>query len=87
MDIMLVLSRREKAGFECIRKDTPGVAGTVLSRKLRFLEDKKLIARRLVDARPPRTTYQLTSKGVVVVNLARPLLLYLRYLESLGQDC
>ncbi|MDE1853318.1 MAG: helix-turn-helix transcriptional regulator [Thaumarchaeota archaeon] len=82
LDILLVLSVLTSARFQEIRKNVVGITGKVLSRKLAFLEGKGLVERRLIDSRPPRTMYKLSTNGLIVAKLAGPMLLYLRYLEN-----
>lgn len=84
-DVLLVLASMKTARFEDIRKNLDGISGKVLSRKLKFLEERNLIKRTVLNTRPPRAAYQLTESGIIVDKLAKPIMLYLRYLESSHQ--
>ena len=85
MDVLLVLKSMGLTRFEDIRKGLAGISGKVLSRKLKFLEERDLIKRTILNTRPPRANYQLTESGIIVDNLAKPVMLYLRYLENLHE--
>ncbi len=85
-DVLLVLASMGSSRFEDIRKSLAGISGKVLSRKLKFLEEKNLIKRTVLNTRPPRATYQLTEGGIIVDKLAMPVMLYLRYLENVHQS-
>ncbi len=82
LDILLLLARRNAMRFEELRRSMPGISGKVLSRKLAFLQGKRLVSRRIVDAKPPRVEYRLSREGHIASRLAEPLMIYLRHVES-----
>jgi DNA-binding HxlR family transcriptional regulator len=77
-DILLVLHQTPTAGFEDLRRSLGGISARVLSIKLKDLEDIGLVARKIVDARPPRVRYSLTERGWTVAWLAQPIVLFIR---------
>ena len=82
INILLLLSTQGSVRFEEIRKKLPGLSGKVLSRKLTFLEGKKLVTRKVTGSKPPRVEYQLSPEGLVVAQLGEPLMLYLRHADG-----
>ncbi len=50
-------------GFQDLSKALVGISPNTLSARLKSLQDGGLITRKVVDARPPRTMYSLTSRG------------------------
>lgn len=68
--------------FQDFSKALPGVSPTTLSARLKRLEDAGLIKRSVVDARPPKTVYELTEMGLA----ARPIIRAMReFGMSLGE--
>lgn len=49
--------------FGEFRRSTPRISPKLLSERLKRLEDEQIIERELLDDRPPRAEYHLTSKG------------------------
>jgi DNA-binding HxlR family transcriptional regulator len=49
--------------FDELRVDIPRVSARVLSARLRELQDKGVIARRVVPSSPPSVEYELTELG------------------------
>ena len=49
--------------FSELRRDIPSVSAKVLSARLRQLEDKGVIARRVMPTSPPSVEYSLTDLG------------------------
>lgn len=49
--------------FGELRHDIPRISARVLSARLRELQDKGVVARRLVDSSPPTAEYALTDLG------------------------
>ena len=82
IDILLLLSTQGSVRFEEIRKKLPGVSGKVLSRKLSFLEGKRLVTRKVTGSKPPRVEYKLSPEGLVVAQLGESLMLYLRHIDG-----
>src|SRR4030095_11575826 len=58
-DLLLEGPRR----FQDFQASLPGVAPTILSARLRAMEESGLIGRQLCSERPPRVEYVLTDKG------------------------
>lgn len=53
--------------FGELRRDIPDISGKVLSTRLRVLETKGVIARRVVCTSPPSAEYSLTELGQELV--------------------
>lgn len=53
----------EPRRFGELRHDIPRISARVLSARLRELESKRLITRRLLDTSPPSAEYALTDLG------------------------
>ena len=53
--------------FGELRHDIPKISARVLSARLRELEEKGVIARRLLDSSPPSAEYALTELGLELV--------------------
>jgi DNA-binding HxlR family transcriptional regulator len=83
IEILTVLYTLNPIGFEELRKSLKGISSRVLSKKLKMLEDMRLIEREVLNTRPPKVRYALTEKGSTVSTLGEPVLLYLRFKEGL----
>lgn len=68
----------EPRRFGELRHDIPRISARVLSARLRELEDRGLVTRRLLDTSPPSAEYALSELG-------RDLLPAIRALASVGQ--
>jgi len=75
--IVAILVARRRVRFVELRKALRGISSRVLSKKLRAMHDAGLIKRTIVDSRPPRVLYELRERGLTLVNLGRPLVLFL----------
>lgn len=78
LEILVILSSRPAVGFEELRRLLRGITPRVLSGRLKALEARHLIVRRVVDDRPPRVQYRLSPDGVTLVRLGEPVFLFLR---------
>ena len=83
IEILVTLFTLRSAGFEELRKNLGTNSSRVLSQKLKILENRKLLQRKIVDSRPPRSIYTLTEKGMTAASLGEPVILYLRWTEDL----
>jgi DNA-binding HxlR family transcriptional regulator len=52
-----------RSRFNEFRQSTPRISPKLLSERLKRLEDEGIVERIVMDGRPPRTEYLLTSKG------------------------
>ncbi len=53
----------ESRGFNQLKKSVDGISSRMLSEKLKFLEEERILDRSVSDSRPVRVTYALTEKG------------------------
>ncbi|HEV2165733.1 MAG TPA: helix-turn-helix domain-containing protein [Thermoplasmata archaeon] len=78
MEVLVSLYSLHAAGFEELRRHLRGVTPRVLSGKLKALEARHLIVRRVLNDHPPRVQYRLAPDGLTLVRLGEPAFLYLR---------
>lgn len=83
LDLLVLLMAEGELGFASLRKALRGVSSRILSSKLKWLESQGLVRRRVVDSRPPHVNYGLTERGLTVMRLGEPVVLYLRFLQGL----
>ncbi|QQG48170.1 MAG: helix-turn-helix transcriptional regulator [archaeon] len=86
LEILVMLYTMKFLGFEQIRRSLEGISHRVLSEKLKQLEAKQLIRRRVLSTRPPRVNYSLTEKGLIIARLGEPVFLFLRYEEGFDPE-
>lgn len=82
LEILVLLYTMKLLGFEQIRKGLNGISHRVLSEKLKQLEARRLIRRKVISTRPVRVSYSLTEKGLIVARLGEPVFLFLRHEEG-----
>jgi len=85
LEILTLLQNQGTVRFYDLYKTLGGVSTATLSKKLTSLEGKEVIQRLVYDTKPPTVRYGLTVRGATLLELSRPLLLYLRYHEALEQ--
>ncbi len=59
--------------FSDIRRHVEGLSDAVLARRLRELEGDGLVARHVLDERPPAVRYTLTESGVALLPVLEAL--------------
>lgn len=84
LEIMVMLYSMKQLGFEQIRRELQRISHRVLSAKLKQLERRGLISRKVLNTRPPRVNYSLTEKGLIVARLGEPVFLFFRFEEGQG---
>lgn len=82
LEVLTVLYQGRRVGFKRIGNEV-GISGKSLSRKLLHMESLELVEREIVQSRPVRVEYSLTEKGLRIVKLGEPVMLYLRYKQGL----
>jgi DNA-binding HxlR family transcriptional regulator len=82
LEILVLLYSMKELGFEKIRKSLKGISPRVLSEKLKQLEGEGLVRRDVLSVSPPRVSYRLTEKGLIVARLGEPVFLFLRHETS-----
>lgn len=78
LEILVLLYTMKELGFEKVRKSLGGISPRVLSEKLKQLEGEGLMKRDVISVSPPRVSYTLTEKGLIVARLGEPVFLFLR---------
>lgn len=78
LDILVALYSLHTAGFEELRRQLRGITPRVLSGRLKALEGRNLVVRQVLDERPPRVRYRLSTDGVTLARLGEPIFLFLR---------
>jgi DNA-binding HxlR family transcriptional regulator len=78
LEILVLLYSMKEVGFEEARRSLGKISSRVLSEKLKQLEGEKLVRRRVVSSSPPRVSYALTERGLIVARLGEPVFLFLR---------
>jgi DNA-binding HxlR family transcriptional regulator len=73
IETLFYVSKVGKAGYYELYKQNFVVSRQTFSSMLKMLEEKGIIDRRIVEARPPRVEYRLTEKGKKVVEVLRTL--------------
>ena len=69
--------------FADLAATLPGVAPTVLSHRLKVLEDHGIVSRRLYSDHPPRAEYTLTERGAELRPVVRALAIWgARHLDA-----
>jgi len=59
----------DKKSFSQIQKALDNISPKVLTERLKFLEGKNIISRKVFPTSPPTTEYQLTKLGVKMKNV------------------
>jgi DNA-binding HxlR family transcriptional regulator len=86
LEILVLLYTMKRLGFEDTRRSLGKISSRVLSEKLKQLEAEGLVLRGVISANPPRVSYALTEKGLIVARLGEPVFLFLRHEESTHSD-
>jgi DNA-binding HxlR family transcriptional regulator len=81
VEIFVLLYNVGPQGFEELRRALGDISPRVLSRKLRSMEDERLVQRTLDNSRRPRVRYQLTADGRTLARLGEPVFLFLSLRE------
>jgi DNA-binding HxlR family transcriptional regulator len=79
VEIFVLLYNVGPHGFEELRRALGAITARVLSRKLRLMEDERLVERTLVTSHPPRVRYRLTEDGRTLARLGEPVFLFLGF--------
>ena len=60
---ILLLLLLESRGFNELQKELEGISANILSQRLKFLQERGLVSKRVYETNPITTFYSLTSKG------------------------
>jgi len=69
-------------GFQDLSKALEGISPTTLSARLKALQASGIIARKVIDAHPPKTLYALTEQGEAVRPVLKSLKAFGMHLKS-----
>ena len=81
LEILSALYGERSVGFEDLRRSLRGITASVLSYRLKHMENQGMVAREVQTVRPVRVRYRLTEKGLTVAVLGEPVFLFLQYTE------
>lgn len=63
LPIIWKLSKQESMRYNELRRELEGITNIMLTRSLRFLEERKLVVRKEFEQIPPRVEYSLTERA------------------------
>lgn len=73
IDVILYLDKVDKAGYYKVYKQNFVVSRQTFANLLKKLEKEGIVNRKVIEARPPRVEYSLTSKGKRVADILSDL--------------
>lgn len=79
IEILFALYALRELGFQELRDTMGSITPRVLSQRLRALEDRGLVLRRVLASRPTRVLYSLTDDGLLLARLGEPVFLFLKH--------
>lgn len=79
IEILLALYELRELGFQELRDTLRVISPRVLSERLRTLDQRGLVQRRVLSTRPTRVRYSLTQDGLVLARLGEPIFIFLKY--------
>ncbi|MEH2459129.1 winged helix-turn-helix transcriptional regulator [Nostoc sp.] len=87
LHIVWVLSTHGPTRFGVLKRQLDGVSSKVLTKRLRMLEEAKVVARHYKPTIPPEVTYSVTTRGEDLdIVLAQLHEIALKWYESPNQD-
>ncbi len=79
IEILFALYALRELGFQELRDAMGSITPRVLSERLRSLEERGLVARKVLETRPTRVHYSLTDDGLLLARLGEPVFIFLKY--------
>ncbi len=79
VEILFALYALKELGFQELRDTMGSITARVLSQRLRSLEERGLVSRKVLPTRPARVHYSLTDDGLLLARLGEPVFLFLKY--------
>ena len=73
LETVLYINKFGKAGYYELYKQGFVVSRQAFSNLLKKLEENGLVSRKVIESRPPRVEYSLTSKGQEIAELLKHL--------------
>lgn len=79
IEILFALYALRELGFQELRDTMGAITPRVLSQRLRTLEERGLVERKVLDVRPTRVHYSLTHDGLLLARMGEPVFLFLKF--------
>lgn len=79
VEILFALYALRELGFQELRDTMGSITPRVLSERLRALEERGLVERKVLDVRPTRVHYSLTEDGLMLARLGEPVFIFLKF--------
>ena len=79
IEILFALYALHELGFQELKDTMGSITPRVLSQRLRSLEDRGLVERKVLPTRPTRVHYSLTEDGLLLARLGEPVFLFLKH--------
>ncbi|MHA1647186.1 MAG: winged helix-turn-helix transcriptional regulator [Promethearchaeota archaeon] len=76
LEILYIVRQQDEINFNEIKKLLSKISSTILTERLKKLEEMRLIKRAIIDVRPLRVLYSLTNFGSNFVHLMLPVFIY-----------
>ncbi len=83
--LQIIHHLREPRGFRELQQRLGNINPTLLSERLKFLEQEGIVHREVYPQRPPRTIYSLTRKGEELLPLLDALATWARRWQQEGE--
>ncbi len=84
IEILFALYALRELGFQELADTMGSITPRVLSERLKNLEERGLVERRVLDTRPTRVHYSLTEDGLLLARLGEPVFIFLKYRHDQG---
>lgn len=79
IEILFALYALRELGFQELKDTMGSITPRVLSQRLRSLEERGLVARKVLATRPTRVHYSLTEDGLLLARIGEPVFLFLKH--------
>ena len=77
IDILYIIFLYRNPSFNTIRNTLTGINAHTLTKRLTLFESEQMVKRIIIQERPVRVKYELTSKGIEIISLLLPVIHYL----------
>jgi DNA-binding HxlR family transcriptional regulator len=86
IEILYVLFMKEARRYNELKDELRGISSRTLSDKLKMLDQKGYVTRRVFDEYPARIEYSLSDKGRTTARLILPLVFYLLFIGDTEEN-